>query len=323
MTLIGAIPCGDGVVMLADRQETITNYAKWDVNKISHWELSGQYRFLMAGAGDSDMIDMIKQHVGAVWAGTEPISANTIIKAICENACSADDLRSLIVRVVAAITKKCILPFPRGDRPYVDLIWAIQRINSPLGPRSIDVFRTYRLSVLTIDKPFFTGSPLLLTKYLADLYLQNLILMTAEAEALAAYLLWEAKEYDPDVGKHSDIVTLRQDGTLGRLDRSSEKYWEEHFAHFKKSLRMLPLLSCSSDLITKNMYPAKDHLQRFKTALTTLAKQQAQMRKANKPRRTQLEDALNKNLRKAAMKFLAQERARITRSSSRKSKGQR
>ncbi len=320
MTLIGAIPCNNGVVVLADRQETLTDYAKWDVNKIAHFELQNNHRCLMAGCGDSDIIEMIKQHVIAAWSGTNQISANYVIKAVSQGIKNANELRAAIIRIVATITKKCILPFPRNDRPYVELIWAIQQI-SPQNFPSIDVFRTYRLSVESIGKPYFAGSPVILIRYLSDMYLHNVSLNTEEAEALAAYLLWEAKDYDPNVGKHSDIITLRQNGTLGRLDRASEKYWEEHFAHFKKSLRLLPLLSCTTSAITKNVYPLQDHLQRFKAALETLVKQQEKMRKANGPKRSKLEEALNKNLRKAALKFQAQERTRLERSSGQMSKG--
>src|SRR5260370_34473854 len=67
MTLIGALPCGGGAVLLADRQETITDYAKWDVDKIKHAELQGHYRFLMAGAGDGNTIDMIWEEVVDAW----------------------------------------------------------------------------------------------------------------------------------------------------------------------------------------------------------------------------------------------------------------
>lgn len=36
MTLIGTLPCAAGAVLLADRQETIGDYPKWDVDKIKH-----------------------------------------------------------------------------------------------------------------------------------------------------------------------------------------------------------------------------------------------------------------------------------------------
>src|SRR5260370_23566714 len=63
MTVIGALHCNDGVVLCADRQETIADYAKWDVEKINHFELSGVYRLFMAGAGDADMIDMTWEEI--------------------------------------------------------------------------------------------------------------------------------------------------------------------------------------------------------------------------------------------------------------------
>ena len=307
VTLIGAFRCAGGVVLLADRQETIPDYAKWDVNKIAHYELANQYRFLMAGTGDSDTIEMVKTEVVEEWRKT--LSTANV------------DVKKMIIQTVARVTKDCILPIPRDERPYVDLIWAIQQMHGS-GPPSIELFRTYRLNVLPVVDYYFAGSPVLLVRYLADQYLKHVLMTTEEAEALGAYMLWEAKEYDPYVGKHSDIVTLKEDGTLGRLDRFSEKYWEEHFAHLKKALQLLPLLSCSSSTITKQTYPAKDHLQRFKAALDTLIKAQAKMRVKAKPERTKLEAALNKNLRKAALKFLDQENAKAKRLNAQTSTGQ-
>ena len=116
-------------------------------------------------------------------------------------------------------------------------------------------------------------------------------------------MLWEAKEYDPTVGKHSDIFTLRTDGTIGRLDRKQVEYWEEHFDHFKKSLRLLPLLSCSTSL-SQQVYDPKDHLARFKTVMETLSMQQMKMRADTSQSRNELEASLATNLRKTAMKYL-------------------
>ncbi len=238
MTLIGALPCGGGAVLLADRQETITDYAKWDANKIKHAEVQGQYRFLMAGAGDGNTIDMVWEEVIDEWRNALPGSLAQPI-----------NLKKLIVSVVRRITKESILPYPSGDQPLVELIWAIQQVTPAI--QSPSLFRTYGLAVNSITRPYFSGNPIQLMQYLSELYLNHVILTLDEAEALAAYMLWEAKEYDPTVGKHSDILTLRTDGTIGRLDRKQVDYWEEHFEHFKESLRLLPLLSCSTALFGK------------------------------------------------------------------------
>ena len=276
-TLIGAFKCPGGAVLLADRQETITDYAKWDVGKIAHLEMEGRYRFFMAGAGDPDTIDMIKEQVTDAWIKIPAPASRTL---------SAADLKSLIVRVVATTTKKCILPYPRRDRPNVSLIWAIQQIaNHGIG--SIELFRTSGLAVNQIRKFRFDGSPLFLTQYLSDMYLDRVMLGLEDAEALAAYFLWEAKEYDPSVGKHSDIFTLRENGTIGRLDRSDEAYWENHFFQFKKALKLLPLLSCSASAVSQ-VYPTDLELKHLKTAITTLSSEQQKMRQRTKKTRNTL-----------------------------------
>ena len=291
MTLIGTLPLGGGAVLLADRQETISDYAKWDVDKIKLAELQGQYRFLMAGAGDGSTIDMVWEEVLDEWNKALPGSLGQPI-----------NLKKLIVDVVRRITKESILPYPSGDRPWVDLIWAIQQI-SPPSLHNPTLFRTSGLTVNSVSRPYFSGNSLQLVRYLSDLYLDRVLITLDEAEALAAYVLWEAKEYDPTVGKHSDIFTLRMDGSIGRLHRKQVEYWEEHFEHFKNSLRLLPLLSCSTELSEK-VYDPKDHLQRFQTAMETLRKQQLKMRAETSARRSELEAELARNLHKTAMKFL-------------------
>jgi hypothetical protein len=243
MTLIGAFRCMDGVVLFADRQETITDYAKWDVGKIKLLELVDTYRLLMAGAGDSDMIDMIWSQVHAEWRKDLRGSRKT------EN---QEKLKDLICRVVATTTKKCMLPYPARERPWADLIWAIQNTNpqftvNPLPPYTgrTDLFRTSGLKLLPIGDFYATGNPVFLMHYLEDLFIKGNVIGLEEAEALSAYLLWEAGEFDPTCGKHSDVFILRDDASIGRMTKSDERYWEEHFEHLKRSLRLIPLLSCA------------------------------------------------------------------------------
>jgi hypothetical protein len=69
MTLIGTIKCLDGVVLLADGQETISDYGKWDVNKIKSAEINRTFRIVMAGAGDSNTINEVWDKVSLEWGG--------------------------------------------------------------------------------------------------------------------------------------------------------------------------------------------------------------------------------------------------------------
>lgn len=310
MTLIGAMKTPGGVVLFADRQETISDYAKWDVGKINIYELQGIFRVCVAGAGPSNTCDMM-------W--------DSVLEEMRSSKQSTDpkEIKKTIVETVAKVTKKCVFPCPRGDRPFVDLIWVIQHMDASrvLNQRfnAIQVFRTEGLDVNNIDRFYFSGNPLLLTKFLSDMYLEGILFGMDEAEALAAYFLWEAKEYDPTCGKHSDIFLIRSDGSVGRQSREDVKYWEEHFEHLKESMHFLPLISCSTALM-QQVFSQKDRLDRLKTTVKILSAEQNKWRKRMSKHRSALEEKLMKNLRKVAMKHQAKQTAVLMQSASRKSK---
>jgi hypothetical protein len=301
MTLIGVFE-GSDVVMFADRQETLGDVAKWDCDKINYFEFFQRFRVSMSGAGDSNIIDMIWDEV---QTETKELGFRSELPDMVK-------VKELILNIVSRITRKCILPYPRNDRPMVDLIWAIQQLSPheslPSAPEfkltwPIDLFRTYGLAVNPVHNKYFSGSPIPLIRYLYDMYLEGLIIGTEEAEALAVYLLWEAKEYDPSCGKHSDVITLRREGGVRRMSFDEVKYWEDHFSHLKESMRLVPLLSCSASPFTDQIYNPKDRTQRLLTILRTLTRSQKKMRDSKKDMRTQLEKKLNTNLRKVAEKF--------------------
>lgn len=289
MTVIGALKTMDGVVLCADRQETYGDYAKWDVEKIKHFELGETYRLFMAGAGDADTIEMI-------WG--EVLGSLTV-------EVPADNLKEHVIQCVRRVTKKSIFPCPYDERPRVNLIWVIQKLgqSATRAPwNRIEAFRTRALTVNEVSGPYFSGNPLLITRYLSDLHLRGLMWGIDEAQALAAYVLWEAKEYDPFCGKNSDIIVIKGDGGVRRLLRKEIKYWEEHFANLKGAFVIWPLLSCATERI-QHSYAQGDHLARFKAVIKTLSKRQMEMRKDSGPEASKLERELIKNLRKASMQY--------------------
>lgn len=175
MTLIGAFNVQNAVVLFADRQETITDYAKWDEGKIYFLE-SGDYRIAVAGAGDPDPINEIWENV-----------INIVARNRQRTTPAYADLKDLIRRIVGTVTKKTIFPVPRDQRPNCELIWALQPRGASLpGTGGIDLFRTYRLSCTEIVTHYLTGNPVLLMKYLSDMYLTGVLITKEEAEALAA-----------------------------------------------------------------------------------------------------------------------------------------
>jgi hypothetical protein len=287
MTLIGAIECAGGVVLLADRQETISDYAKWDCCKITQWELANTYRFFLSGAGISDSIEMVKDRIREKWGGQF-----TALPAVTE----VSEIRKMIIDTVREVTLQAQLE----GQAEIDLIWAVQKIQFP-GPK-IEIFHTHGLLVNNIRRHYFGGSPMLLTKFLSDMYLERILVGTEEAEALAAYFLWEAKEYDPSVGKHSDIITLLHDGTHRRMSRAVEEYWEKHFYELKRAMCILPLLSCSTAL-SEHIYNRNEHMERFNRTLEVLAEGQREMR-ANPPTEHPLTLKINEEQRKVAQKHM-------------------
>jgi hypothetical protein len=283
MTMIGAMRCMDGVVLLADGQETITDYAKWDVQKMKKAEFNGAIRIAMTGAGDADTIDMIWEKVSELW-GSEGGSHFIGFMAGIPN-WSIKEWRAKIVATVREITKETIIPSGESNT-QVELLWMIQdTAQPPLNPMwPFELFRTFGLRERNVRPYYFGGNPILLTRYLSDLYLKNFLWSTEEAQALAAYLLWEAKERDPTVGKQSDIAIFKRDGTSWRVTYEEVAYWEDHFRVLKREMAILPLLSCAPTTTRAN-YGLSDRMERLELAMKTLVAYQQKMREGKLNRR--------------------------------------
>lgn len=292
MTLIGAIRCLDGVVLLADGQETIPDYAKWAVNKIKSAEINQTLRVVMAGAGDSDGIDMIWEKVSHMWGGSGSDWMSGWIAGIKER--PPNEWRQLIADVTRHTVETC--------RANVGLIWIVQDISGMARSAScpFEVFRTCGLSENNIPRFHFDGNPMLLARYLSDLYLKNTLWGLGEARAFAAYLLWEAKEYDPTVGKQSDIITLNRDGRASRMSYEELSYWEDHFRVLKRELSFIPIFSCATT-VTKENYNKQDRIGRFVLALRSLVNEQEKMRSGTRRNRP-IDEKLGPQIRKHAIR---------------------
>lgn len=290
MTLIGAIRCLEGVVLLADGQETIPDYAKWAVNKIKSAEINQALRVVMAGAGDSDGIDMIWEKVSHMWGGTgadwmSGWNAGIKVRPL-------EEWRQLIAEVTRQSVEKCHVD--------VGLIWVVQDISGAAksAPCPFEVFRTCNRSENNIPRFHFDGNPMLLARYLSDLYLKRTMWGLEEARAFAAYLLWEAKEYDPTVGKQSDIITLKRDGRASRMSYEELSYWEDHFQVLKREVSFIPVFSCATTS-TREIYDKQDSIGRFVLALESIVIEQEKMRSGNRRNRT-IDETLLPKIRKHA-----------------------
>ena len=271
VTFIGAFKCWDGAVLFADGQETIQDHGKWDVQKIYLHESPGLFRVFMTASGDSTGIEMLWKEVERTMHHdilTSPMGTPHIR--------STQDLQDFIVRTVSQVTKKCIFPNPGRDKPYVDAIWIIQQ----LAEKDFDpviVFRTDRLFSVPVETLYFTGSNLVLPRYIADLFgIGRLLWGFDEGEALAAFLLMEVKAYDPNVGKQSDIIILGHNGSLRWVSVEDVRFWEDHFAEYKATSKEL-LKMTSTDFLAKGMSFA-DYIKRVAAKLRQLKKTQSDMR---------------------------------------------
>jgi hypothetical protein len=290
MTLIGALRCLEGVVLLADGQETISDYTKWAVNKIKSAEINQKLRVVMAGSGDSDGIDMVWEKVSRKWGGTGSGWMSGWIAGVQER--PLVEWRQLIADVTRQIAKNC--------RVNVGLIWMAQDISGAAQSADcpFELFRTSNLTENNISRFYFDGNPMLLARYLSDLYLKNTMWGLKEARAFAAYLLWEAKEYDAMVGKQSDIITLNRNGCASRMPYEELSYWEDHFRVLKRELSFIPMFSCATTL-TKESYNQQDRIGRFVLALKSLVNEQEKMRSGKRKNRP-IDEALVPKIRKHA-----------------------
>jgi hypothetical protein len=285
MTMIGAMRCSDGVLLLADGQETITDYAKWDTQKMKV-ATSHPTRIAMVGAGDADTIDMAWDKISEAWGGDgssyfDGWNANT-------PKLSLPEWRRKIVSVAQDVYNV--------TKIEIEMIWVVQNV-SPTDPRrGIELFRTYGLRERNIKPYYFGGNPLLISRFLSDMYLRGSLWNLEEARALAVYLLWEAKERDPTVGKQSDIVLFRTDGSVRLLGQDEVSYWEEHFKILKREMAILPILSCATGT-TQQIYKLQDRLERLALSVKALSKEQEKMR-LGKRRPGRIDDVLVPQIRR-------------------------
>ena len=279
MTMIGAISCLDGVVMLADAQETIPDYAKWSVQKLKLAEINGALRVAMVGAGTGDTIDMIWEYVSKMWHSPGGFYFAGFVAGVPE--LSVVEWRSRIVEIVRDAHERAVAPW--GSSGAVDLIWMVQVIN-PQGAEQlahpIELFRTFGTNENSIKRFYFGGSPTLLSRFLSEQYLQYHN-STDVARALAAYMLWEGKENDPNVGKRSDIVIFKHDGSRSEVGYEELAYWEDHFKVLKREMAVLPLLSCVIG-IAHQLYDPQERMERLSLVMKTLFAEQEKMREGKR-----------------------------------------
>ena len=203
MTICAGFHCGDGIVLCADTQETVSNYIKRNVPKleIRPTFMDSSYKgskAIFSGAGDGDFIDYL---IEKLWDAMK--SKNTMEE------------------MVEALEKQLILRYkqlvpiytggmpdagflvglysPDGDLELVKISGAIVKRHVLLDAIGCgDILATYVLNHLVGPKSFFSS-----------------------AVPLALYMISEVKENVRECGGETHLCTVDYEGKIDRLTQTA------------------------------------------------------------------------------------------------------
>jgi hypothetical protein len=217
MTIALGLLASDGLVMVADRQETHGNLIKLDRGKMSAYasrkEDEVQRAIVMAGAGDAHHIDAIGQKLlNGVFTLDRKDNVNEFMNAMLRD-----------------FYRDYILPFaqyPESQRPDIELlIGSGAQYGQQLWVSQKSVFRPAGYYV-AIGVGSLTAYPLL-----ARLYPPSSVPDLKAAIVIAMYVIAHVKEFTDGCGKNTDIAALQNGrmvlfnrGQIDRLERAVLDY---------------------------------------------------------------------------------------------------
>jgi 20S proteasome alpha/beta subunit len=225
MTLIVGFPTPQGVVLGADGEEG-TALHKSAVRKIEAINGPG-YKCAVAGAGDSNFIDLAVQEAREAIAELSPPNLT--------------DIRTTSEHVVTEIYTERIdrLPPEQAANAQFELLcaaWAEKERH----PQLIRVGRGYSLIRM---RPDILGTGTYLASYLIDTLVPNRVephhITRRQAERLAVYIIAKAKAHVQGVGGATQVVVVTNEGTSELMPKAVID--EDEFAgdHVIESVRLL------------------------------------------------------------------------------------
>ena|SRR2546425_4986830 len=137
MTIAAGFRCKDGIIVCADSQETIPDYVKIYGRKLVVCEHS-DFKIALTGAGGADMLEMIFHAIMQRLGGPEYTVAS---------------LQGIISEVVYETYMKHVLPFPRDERPWFQILAGIQIKGEPAV-----LLKSAETVVTPVDHFSFVGS---------------------------------------------------------------------------------------------------------------------------------------------------------------------
>jgi 20S proteasome alpha/beta subunit len=208
MTLIAGFRCQDGIVVCADTQETL-GPAKRNVPKLEFWHgptlnaernemINHDLAIAMCGAGDGPFVDKVASRAWDALRGVADIYE------------ASDAVESMIKEMYREFGQI----YQPGSFPQAELIYGIT-----IGGRS----RLFQASGPLVNERNYASSGI--GYYLADFLAERMgangeqgWLTTRQCVAVAAYILFQAKEHVEGCGGNSHIAVLRESESSGKVE---------------------------------------------------------------------------------------------------------
>src|SRR5271165_1476054 len=212
VTIVAGFKCADGVVLCADTEETFGN-AKTSVPKLqvcssSQTEHAEDLMFALAGAGNGPWVDKL---VELTWARVQAAS-------------SFDEACQFAEASVKDAHQEYGNIFQPGMLPDAKLVYAVKmdgktKLFSSDGP------------IVNEQRHFaIHGCGAELGTYICNLMCPSWTRHSlSQLAVLAAYIVYQAKNYVPGVGGRTHLVKLRNEGGSFADFGNSDKWMEEHF----------------------------------------------------------------------------------------------
>jgi len=230
VTIAAGLTYRDGVILCADSEMTLGDSLKYRQEKVA-FATGGKLETVLTGAGDEGFMKMAWSRI------LEQLAAKA------EGINRDSDVEKTIDEVVGRIYKRNIGALPREDQYGSGFTLLAAWCIDGLAPCLFKVADT-RLQPIIGFTCTGMGEPL--AKYASEgLYDPSMTL--PQALALAAYVIYVAKEYVPKCGGFTSIVVLDRTGI--RFDWDREIYaLESYFHSFNSSVKPLFLATADESL---------------------------------------------------------------------------
>jgi 20S proteasome alpha/beta subunit len=223
MTIAAGFPCSDGLVLCADTQEVIYNYAKVNTQKMTQIK-TPEYNVAFTGSGDTGLLETTIQSMVKALMLSDP-KPHSIV-----------EIEEVLREVLIETFNRHVAPyyqFPSDERPSADLLIGVQYAGITL------LYRAYGTSFFQVHEPQCVGSGVVLGKSLIG-QLFDSSMNIAQGWLVALYVLNQAKTWVDGCGGNTDILLLsHKDKKVTRIPTTEVEDLESHFKQFDAFIRPL------------------------------------------------------------------------------------